>query len=112
MLCTWWDQLSVGYYELLKPNETITGTFFQIQLMRLNLAFKDTCTNYYSRCAALCSCIIMVGNLLGNIKLETLNPPAVFIRHYYLPEITEPHVNVKYILRFLKLLDVSIHCSF
>ena len=25
MLCIWWDQLGVVYYELLKPNETITG---------------------------------------------------------------------------------------
>jgi len=24
MLCIWWDQLDVVYYELLKPNETIT----------------------------------------------------------------------------------------
>ena len=25
ILCIWWDQLGVVYYELLKPNETITG---------------------------------------------------------------------------------------
>jgi len=25
MLCIWWDQLGVVYYELLKPTETITG---------------------------------------------------------------------------------------
>ncbi|UYV83948.1 SETMAR [Cordylochernes scorpioides] len=25
MLCIWWDQLGVIYYELLQPNETITG---------------------------------------------------------------------------------------
>ena len=25
MLCIWWDQLGVVYYELLQPNETITG---------------------------------------------------------------------------------------
>jgi len=25
MLCIWWNQLSVVYYELLKPSETITG---------------------------------------------------------------------------------------
>jgi len=24
-LCIWWDQLGIVYYELLKPNETITG---------------------------------------------------------------------------------------
>jgi len=25
LFCIWWDQLDVVYYELLKPNETITG---------------------------------------------------------------------------------------
>jgi len=28
MLCIWWDQFDVVYYELLKPNETITGAFY------------------------------------------------------------------------------------
>ena len=25
MLCIWWDQNGVVYYELLKPNETVTA---------------------------------------------------------------------------------------
>ena len=29
MLCIWWDQLGVVYYELLKPNEIITGTLYR-----------------------------------------------------------------------------------
>jgi len=29
MLCIWWDQLGVVYYELLKPNETITGALYR-----------------------------------------------------------------------------------
>jgi len=29
MLCIWWDQLGVVYYELLKPNETITGALYE-----------------------------------------------------------------------------------
>jgi len=28
MLCIWWDQLDVVYYELLKPNETITEALY------------------------------------------------------------------------------------
>ncbi|UYV73896.1 hypothetical protein LAZ67_11001326 [Cordylochernes scorpioides] len=40
MLCIWWDQLGVIYYELLQPNETITGERYQQQLMRLNRALK------------------------------------------------------------------------
>mgnify|MGYP003334104996 CR=1 FL=1 len=41
MLCIWWDQLGVIYYELLKPNETITGDRYRLQLMRLSRALKD-----------------------------------------------------------------------
>ncbi|UYV84120.1 hypothetical protein LAZ67_X001233 [Cordylochernes scorpioides] len=31
MLCIWWDQLGVIYYELLQPNETITGEPLKIK---------------------------------------------------------------------------------
>ncbi|UYV81406.1 hypothetical protein LAZ67_20001096 [Cordylochernes scorpioides] len=40
MLCIWWDQLGVINYELLQPNETITGERYQQQLMRLCRALK------------------------------------------------------------------------
>ncbi|GBP93101.1 Mariner Mos1 transposase [Eumeta japonica] len=49
MLCIWWDQLGVVYYELLNPSETNTGTLYQTQLMRLNLALKEKRPQYYSR---------------------------------------------------------------
>ena len=49
MLCIWWDQRGVVYYELLKPNETITGALYQTQLMRSNRAFKEKRAHYYSR---------------------------------------------------------------
>ena len=49
MLCIWWDQLGVVYYELLKPNETITGVFYRTQLMRLSRALKEKRAHYYSR---------------------------------------------------------------
>jgi len=49
MLCIWWNQLGVVYYELLKPKETITGALYQTQLMRLNRALKEKRAYYYSR---------------------------------------------------------------
>lgn len=49
MLCIWWDQLGVVYYELLKPSETITGALYRIQLMRLSRALKEKRAHYYSR---------------------------------------------------------------
>ena len=36
------------YYELLKPNETITGALYRTQLMRLSRTFKER-AHYYSR---------------------------------------------------------------
>jgi len=37
------------YYELLKPNETITGALYRTQLMRLSRALKEKRAHYYSR---------------------------------------------------------------
>lgn len=36
MLCVWWDQHGVLYYELLKPGETVNGQCYQQQLINLN----------------------------------------------------------------------------
>nr|QXJ78550.1 putative DD34D transposase [Kaburagia rhusicola] len=46
MLCIWWDQLGVIYYELLKPSETITGDRYRTQLMRLSRALKEKRPQY------------------------------------------------------------------
>jgi len=46
MLCIWWDQLSVVYYE---PTETITGDRYRTQLMRLSRALKDKRLQYNER---------------------------------------------------------------
>lgn len=49
MLCIWWDQLGVVYYEMLKPSETITGACYRTKLMRLNRALKDKRPQYSER---------------------------------------------------------------
>jgi len=49
MLCIWWEQLGVVYYELLKPNETITGALYRTQLMRMSRALKEKRAHYYPR---------------------------------------------------------------
>ena len=41
MLCIWWDQVGVVYFELLQPGETITGDRYRLQLMRLSRALKE-----------------------------------------------------------------------
>ena len=49
MLCIWWDQVGVIYYELLKPNETITGQRYRTQLMRLSRALREKRPQYEQR---------------------------------------------------------------
>ena len=49
MLCIWWDQRGVVYYELLQPNETITAERYQQQLMQLSRALKFNRPQYAKR---------------------------------------------------------------
>ena len=49
MLCIWWDELGVIDYELLKPNETITGERYRTQLMRLSRALREKRQQYEQR---------------------------------------------------------------
>ncbi|GJQ72458.1 hypothetical protein Trydic_g3533 [Trypoxylus dichotomus] len=41
MLCVWWGQI-----ELLKPNKTITGKRYRLQLMRLSRALRERRPQY------------------------------------------------------------------
>ena len=49
MLCIWWHQLRVIYYELLQSNKFITGECYQQQLIQLSLAFKLKHPQYAKR---------------------------------------------------------------
>ena len=49
MLCIWWDQVGVIYYDLLKPNETITGERYRTQMMRLRRALGEKRPQYKQR---------------------------------------------------------------
>ena len=49
MLCIWWGQVNVIYYELLKPNETITGEWYRTQFMRLSRALREKRPQYELR---------------------------------------------------------------
>ena len=49
MLCIWWYQLGVVYYELLKPSETITREWYRTQLMLLSRVLKEKWSHYQAR---------------------------------------------------------------
>jgi len=40
MLCIWWDQKDLVYYELLKPGDSITDDRYRLQLIRLSYALR------------------------------------------------------------------------
>jgi len=84
MLCIWWDQLGVVYYELLKPTETITGN--RTQLMHLSRALKDKRPQYNDRYDKV---ILQHDNARPHVakvvktylEMGSTTPPAVFSRH-------------------------------
>jgi len=47
MLCIWWDQKDLVYYELLKPGDSITGD--RLQLIRLSHALREKRPEYEQR---------------------------------------------------------------
>ena len=49
MLCIWWDQLGVVYYELLKPSTTITEDRYWTHLMHLSRALMEKLPQYQKR---------------------------------------------------------------
>ena len=49
MLCIWWNQLGVVYYQLLQPYESITGARYRTQLMRLSHVLKEKRPQYVER---------------------------------------------------------------
>ena len=53
MLCIWWDQKGVLYYELLKPGETMNGERYRTQLIRLKKAIAEKRPEYATRHEAI-----------------------------------------------------------
>jgi len=46
MLCIWWDQKGVIYYELLKPGETVNTKRYRQQMINLNQALCEKRSKY------------------------------------------------------------------
>jgi len=49
MLCVWWDQKNMVYYELLKPGETVNTKRYQQQLIDLNRSLLKKRPEYQKR---------------------------------------------------------------
>ena len=49
MLCVWWDQKGVIYYEFLKPGETVNTERYRQQMINLNQALCEKRLEYQKR---------------------------------------------------------------
>ena len=87
MLCIWWDQKGIVYYELLKPGETITAIRYQHQLINLNQVLKEKRPEYSKRHDKV---IFQHDNARPHVAkcvketikdLRYFSPPAIFTRH-------------------------------
>ena len=83
ILCIWWDQKGVLYYELLKPSETINGERYRTKLIRLKRAIAEKRPKYATRHEAIIlhndnawpHVAIPVKNYLENSGWEVLAHP-------------------------------------
>lgn len=49
MLCVWWDQKGMIYYELLKPGKTVNSERYRQQMIDLNQALREKRPEYKKR---------------------------------------------------------------
>jgi len=83
MLCVWWDQESVIYYELLKLGETVNTHRYHQQLIKLHHALRKKRPHYRKRHDKLIflnnapsHTSTMVQNYLETLNWEVLPHPA------------------------------------
>lgn len=84
MLCVWWDQKGVVYYELLKPGETVNAHRYHQQLIKLRRALREKRPGYEQRHEKLIFLhdnapphkSKMVRNYLETLNWEVLPHPA------------------------------------
>jgi len=88
MLCVWWDQEGVIYYELLKPSETVNARGYYQQLIKLHRALHEKRPHYRKRHDkliflhdALSHTSTMIQNYLETLNWEVLCPSRLLTRH-------------------------------
>jgi len=85
MLCVWWYQEGIIYYELLKPGETVNAHRYHQQLIKLHRAVREKRPHYRKRYDKL---IFLHDNahvnngpkLLGDTQLGSATPSRLLTR--------------------------------
>ena len=83
MLCVWWDQKGIVYYELLKTGETVNGHRYRQQLINLNHALLEKRPEWDTRHErvilqhdnASCHRTSIVQDTIKTLKLDLLPHP-------------------------------------
>jgi len=73
MLCVWWDQKSIIYYELLKPGKTVNAHRYHQQLIKLHRALREKRPHYRKRHDKLIFLQRTIAHINNVQNLETLN---------------------------------------
>jgi len=89
MLCIWWNQKDLVYYELLKPDNSITGDRYRLQLIRLSHALREKRPEYEQRHDKIILLhdntphVAKVVKIFGNAQMGRFTASAVFSRHCF-----------------------------
>ena len=82
MLCVWWDQEDVIYYELLKPGEIVNAHRYHQQLIKLHRALHGEKRSHYRKRHD--KLIFLHDNngpkLLGDTQLGSATPSRLLTR--------------------------------
>jgi len=70
MLCTWWDQKGLVYYELLNPGDSIMSDRYRLQLIRLSRALRKKRPEYEQRHDKV---ILLHDNARPHVEMEFEN---------------------------------------
>lgn len=70
MLCVWWDQRGIIYYELLESTLTITGELYRTQLIRLKRALHEKRPEWENRHEKL---ILLHDNARPHVHSSVIN---------------------------------------
>ena len=117
MLCVWWDQKGIIYWELLEPRQTVTADLYSKQLMRLSEVLQrkrpyggKESARWFSSWQRKATCCEKHPGHDRELRLGSLAPPGVFTRlgTYRLPFVPIDAVSpyrreVHFMCRYQKL---------
>jgi len=102
MLCIWWDQKGLVYYELLKPDDSITGDRYRLQLIRLSRIARKTEQRHDK--------VILLHDKLMSLKPHVVKKYLETLKWDVLPHLPySPDIAPSDYWLFRRIQQVSVH---